>query len=96
VEFFLFNLSFNKVLVYLYYMCYFNYSVEDKYNLRRQLIYLVASTMIRVSSSKVNLGLSIIMVLNNIKDRAIKKEHYEMVELINDIFKNKDYQIYEL
>ena len=45
---------------------------------------------------KINLELSTIGMLNTIKETAIKKEHYEMVELINDIFKNKNYEVYGL
>ena len=73
---------------------YFTYAEENKYKLRMSLVFLITSNVIRNRTELLNKQLTTVVMLNNLKELAKKKEDYEMVELINDILKNRDYQVY--
>ena len=75
---------------------YFTYTEENKYKLRMSLVFLIISNVIRNRTELLNKQLTTVVMLNNLKELAKKKEDYEMVELINDILKNREYKIYEL
>lgn len=77
-------------------MSYFKYSNENKHNLRLSLVYLIASNVIRDRQTNLNQELTTLGILKKLKMVASHKEDYEVLEMIKDILKNKEYQIYEL
>jgi hypothetical protein len=58
------------------------------------LTFLLASYVIRNKQTHLNKELTTLGILTNLKNSAIIKEDYEMLELITDVIKNKEYLVY--
>ena len=58
-----------------------------KYNFR--IVHLIRNKQTHLNKELTTLG-----ILTNLKNSAIIKEDYEMLELITDVIKNKEYLVY--
>jgi uncharacterized pyridoxamine 5'-phosphate oxidase family protein len=76
-------------------MNYFDFTEKDKRSVRMQTIFLMDANLILSTLNADVKTLRMVGMIKHLERQALKKEHYEMAEMLKDILKNKEYKIYE-
>jgi len=74
-------------------MGYFDYCEHHKYLMRKSLIFLLFAKYKSEYLFRLNPSIVIVTYLRHLKDQAYEKEHYELLEVIKTILKEKEYEL---